>query len=443
MASDPAATDWTADGLARLWLDYAAGLAELNEGSAERFRTEVLGPWDAGNLTRAVTAWVTDWSEPLQFAQAFSPADLARLRKELGELVEKLQAPPKASRWFSRESHSLATPETKALLADVNRALDTLSRPQSQNAAALRESLAATVREVNALLEAAPPTWPPAATLFAPRLLKALKELPTEAEPFLPHARQMATFDPNADEPTTLVLALLDALAASSSGPLGKLSPKYAVWLDRVLGCVRGWAAGHGVEVMPSTWSFQSPSAVGALRQSGVTLAAVYRTEEPLGSIIRIKSFGITHREQLLRPAVVSVSAGAAPAGLVELEESLIGSNAELQEHLREWRTASLEGRLESAAVEAFVLYWDRHRNSWIADQPEIAAQFDERFSAFLIENFGLAPFYPSSFQDRPAGWLQPADGTRMTTGRVREVLRPGLADRDGELRVPARVTVE
>ncbi len=61
----------------------------------------------------------------------------------------------------------------------------------------------------------------------------------------------------------------------------------------------------------------------------------------------------------------------------------------------------------------------------------------------FLIENFGLTPFYPSSFQDRPAGWVQPADGTRMTTGRVREVLRPGLADRDGELRVPSRVTVE
>jgi hypothetical protein len=60
-----------------------------------------------------------------------------------------------------------------------------------------------------------------------------------------------------------------------------------------------------------------------------------------------------------------------------------------------------------------------------------------------LRQNWKLYPFYPVAYQDHPDGWLQRAPGRNMVTGRVRRVLRPGLQDEDGHLRLPALVEVE
>jgi hypothetical protein len=60
-----------------------------------------------------------------------------------------------------------------------------------------------------------------------------------------------------------------------------------------------------------------------------------------------------------------------------------------------------------------------------------------------LEQEFGLATFFPAAYQDYPESWVQLPEGARMLTGRVRQVLRPGLRDRSGGLRVPARVEAE
>ncbi len=455
MSAEPSFTTWNGDAandrLTGLWNDCAACLAELGDaippGTAARFQSDVVLPCNAGNFVKAVAEWSAGWTEPVPLARTIAPAELARLRSSLGDLIDKIDAPSRSSRWFVRDSDPLATPKAKALLTEIHRAFDLLARPLPANAAKVHETLAGITRAANELLALAPPTWPPAAALFVPRLVKLLADDTASDAALRPLVRRMAEFATGTDDPAGLAADVLDAFASLAVGPLGKLTRERTAWLDSVLDCIRGWFAGHDVRIMPNPWSFANPPTPDDLQGSGVTVAVVYRTEEPLGQVIRVKNFGMAHRDRVLRPAAVSVSSGVAPSGLPELEELLTETThaavRELADRLREWRSASLAGRLESAAVEVFVLYWDRLRGLWSAEAPDASAAFGERLAAFLIENFSLAPFYPTTFQERPAGWVQLIDGARMTTGRVREVVRPGLADRDGELRVPARVNVE
>jgi len=443
--------DTVSERLAGLWNDYTSGLSELGDalprGTAVRFQKEVVVPCKSGDLLQAVAAWSTAWTEPIPLARVIAPADLKRMRSSLSELIGKLDTPVRASRWFNREPEPLATLKSKALLKEIHSAFELLSRPLPANVATVQQSIAEVTREVNELLALAPPTWPPAAALFVPRLVKLLDDDLASRKFLVPFVRRMMDFTATNDDPAALAVEVLDTFASLTVGPIGKLPPERTAWLDRVLECLRGWFAGRSVHILPKPWSFRSPSTPDELQANGVSFAVVYRTEEPLGEVIRVKTFGISQHDRIVRPAAVSVSCGVAPIGLTELEELLTEEThsavQQLAAQLRDWRGASLAGRLESVAVEAFVLYWDRLREPWSAESPDVAAGFGERLSAFLVENFGLTPFYPTMFQEHATGWVQLIDGVRMTTGRVREVVRPGLADRDGELRVPARVSVE
>jgi hypothetical protein len=61
-----------------------------------------------------------------------------------------------------------------------------------------------------------------------------------------------------------------------------------------------------------------------------------------------------------------------------------------------------------------------------------------------LRENFGLSTFEPKTDRDYPAEWVTYAPGTRLTTGRVTRILRPGLYHPvEGILRLPAYVEAE
>ncbi len=74
---------------------------------------------------------------------------------------------------------------------------------------------------------------------------------------------------------------------------------------------------------------------------------------------------------------------------------------------------------------------------------PERAARFADQLAAILAQELGIKTFLPKQFQDCPNGWLELAPGRGVVTGRVRRVLRPGLQDSQGRLRVPALVDVE
>ena len=106
-------------------------------------------------------------------------------------------------------------------------------------------------------------------------------------------------------------------------------------------------------------------------------------------------------------------------------------------------REAALKGALESAAVQFYVDFWGPDGDSWRQRDPARAGQFAERLAFFLEKELRLSSFAPARYQDFPPDWLEVRAERGMVTGRVRRVLRPGLQDERGRLRVPAMVQVE
>ncbi|MCZ2342997.1 MAG: hypothetical protein LC104_14585, partial [Bacteroidales bacterium] len=121
----------------------------------------------------------------------------------------------------------------------------------------------------------------------------------------------------------------------------------------------------------------------------------------------------------------------------------LSGSIAEtLRERLKSWRTASLTGVFESTAVDTFVAFWDEMSPAFQDEHPGQFGVIAEKFAQIMQASLGYTLLEPHNFLEHPDGWIQIAEG-RLTSGRVRRVLRPGLSDTAGKLRIPARVEVE
>ena len=135
------------------------------------------------------------------------------------------------------------------------------------------------------------------------------------------------------------------------------------------------------------------------------------------------------------------------PAGFAELLEfashqDVIGCET-YRERLLAWPDAALSGTLEMTAVQFFVDFWGELGEKLRNHDAKSAQELSNRLVSVLRQNWKLYPFYPAAYQDYPDGWLQRTPGRNMVTGRVRRLLRPGLQDDDGHLRVPALVEVE
>jgi len=242
------------------------------------------------------------------------------------------------------------------------------------------------------------------------------------------------------------MLELLRSGLAHLVGSIGstnhrELSGADAERADATLGEWRAWARAFQIDILPTAWRFRDRESVAP---GEVEAQAVYRPDAERGKVFRVRSFGFAVAGGVRELAKVSVSAGYAPAGLAELESLLQPGDGpiqvQLRERLRAFRDASLGGTLEPVAVQLFVNLIDQYASMW---EPAKAEAFASHLLALLHEEFGLVPFYPASFHDRPAGWVRIPEGVWMQSGRVTRVLRPGLEDREGRLRVPARVEVE
>jgi hypothetical protein len=212
-------------------------------------------------------------------------------------------------------------------------------------------------------------------------------------------------------------------------GPVGQFTPEQHLAVRELLDSWRVMASALGYTIHPSTW----PD--GLSDEPNLERSVVFRPEEPRGCCLRVKQFGLTQGDEILQPLKVSYSAGPAPIGFTELEQAVTQepSAADLVPLLKGWRLASFEGALEHAAIDFYLQFWSQPR-------PE---QLQELVLIVLQEGFQLVPFYPTRVQDHPSEALQLVDSTRMVSGRIREVLRPGLLDGEGHLRVPARVIAE
>jgi hypothetical protein len=228
----------------------------------------------------------------------------------------------------------------------------------------------------------------------------------------------------------TLLISSLEGLAnqLSTIGPYYLATDEERQLAQLLLDSWQHLAVKFGYQIYPESLFTLNESAE-------VARAIVFRPDDPAGSLIRWKQFGLAKGEELIQPAKCSISAGPAPVGFTELEQA-IGDEptlADLAQQLKGWRLASLEGAIEQAAIEFYLLFWTAPRSELLKELVMVVMQ----------EGFLFVPFYPNRYQDHEPEALQIVGSNRMLTGRVRELFRPGLFDRDGGLRVPARVAVE
>lgn len=226
---------------------------------------------------------------------------------------------------------------------------------------------------------------------------------------------------------------------------LGDTDPSAVASPDAVLAAVRSWAAANGWAVLPADWSYAGGGAAPAAGE-GLAVRAVFRRDTPAGQAVRVKRFGLVAAGRVVTPGEVVVSAGPPPHGLTDLEALAAAAPgpaaAELGAAFQGLRPAGAGGYLELAALDLYTRFWDGVRPAWEAADPAGADRFGRGLGVLMAEGFGLAGFAPANFRDHPDGWVLVPPGTRMTTGRVTRVLRPGLTAA-GELRVPARVEAE
>ncbi len=225
------------------------------------------------------------------------------------------------------------------------------------------------------------------------------------------------------------------------SEKVGKVAPAWDEFLKRV----REWASGLGFIVLPEEWTFAGGGSASE-PVHGLNAKVVFRRDVPPGRIAKVKAFGLLGPGGVDHTGEIVVSAGEPPLGLTELEalvEPLEGEAGEdLRGAFRALRPAGAGGFLELAAIDLFTRFWDQVQPAWSATDSEAASKFADGLNAMLRESFKLEMILPTNYRDHPAGWVFVPPGTRMISGRVVRVLRPGLASA-GELRVPARVEAE
>jgi hypothetical protein len=200
--------------------------------------------------------------------------------------------------------------------------------------------------------------------------------------------------------------------------------------------------------VTPRAWTFAAPPALAGLpADEAAGVAAVFRGDAPKGTVYRVRTFGLVRGGEAVRACAASASAGPAPAGLGDLEEGIRGAEAgcweEVRRRLRGWRQACLDDTLELAAVGLYTDFFGEFGDAARRDDPDRAAAFAEKLLGVMEQGFGLTAFRPKSYLDFPDGWMERASRRGMVSGRVTRVLRPGLKDAAGDLRVPALVEVE
>jgi len=209
--------------------------------------------------------------------------------------------------------------------------------------------------------------------------------------------------------------------------------------------CVRQWLSFLGWKVFPLSEGYPSDAEEYPQRYQ---FRPVFKKDVPAKTVLGVRVFGLEDANgEIVRPAELQVSAGPPPVGLNELEAVARQTPGEigqrLQESLRAFRLAGLQGCLEQQVVDLFKLYWEL-RAQWMQSDPQVAQQFGEHLAGMLQEGFGITTFEPTTDRDFPQGWLTYPPGTRLTKGRVTRILRPGLRyQADGSLRLPAYVEAE
>ena len=161
----------------------------------------------------------------------------------------------------------------------------------------------------------------------------------------------------------------------------------------------------------------------------------------PVGASIGPGRWGYRRHDAILKRAIRNLSAGPAPAGFDALQLAVQHWPAD---HPYRAGVAKLPdaiggGYLLESALELFTDYWDQAH----ANRGESGRLYGEELGRFLHSALKLETFAPRNWHDHREGWVTPSSGSRLVTGVVRRLFRPGVVDDRGELRIPALAEID
>jgi hypothetical protein len=252
-----------------------------------------------------------------------------------------------------------------------------------------------------------------------------------------------------AREVLAALVKMADAALAKGEQMHSRLGAADAARLDRLLGALRAWCLAADLEVLPRGWTFAGRMHRDGLAADEQTIRPAIRAlEDPRGEVVHVVEFGLARRASatLIVPCQLRVSSGKAPEHFIAMLEAARDSHSEagkaLTQKLREWPEAWMLERLAPVAEAFFVDFWDKSYTRFRAEDPVAAKRFVDEFEQLLQKSCGLRADYPDSILGQKPNSYEVRSRTGTVTGRVVEVLRPGLHSRSG-VRVPAIVVVE
>jgi hypothetical protein len=209
------------------------------------------------------------------------------------------------------------------------------------------------------------------------------------------------------------------------------------------LRALRKWGSVWKWELLPLHWDYERPVNYDA-NEMGQNVRYRYSAKARSMVIAEVKQLGIREATgTVVDPAEVVVSAGLAPAGYKQLRDSLKDANAlEFVHRLEEWPSSTVNGHLDAEIIQLLSDFCGPDGDETRRLNP---AEADNAYEAIMDVLVGLnfSPFEPKTIHEYEAGAVKVIGLRPATTGRVTRVVRPGLRDKNGQLRLPAEVEVE
>ena len=212
---------------------------------------------------------------------------------------------------------------------------------------------------------------------------------------------------------------------------------------DALLVLLRAWGAAVGIGVEPPGWCFANPRAADAvlIRDGQEPPAICFSHQVPRGAIA-VQRFGLRASNRVIRPSEAFRSGGAAPIGFEKLLACTRREFPQLAPTLDFWPAAALDDMLPFVAQQFYIDLWKAVEEAR-RGRDEPMRQTQQTLLDLLVSEFHLQPFYPATYREVPENWLEVRAPNGIRRERVVRVVRPGLKDHDGKLRVTAIVEVE
>jgi hypothetical protein len=263
-------------------------------------------------------------------------------------------------------------------------------------------------------------------------------------------------------EPETIVQrvsAALAMLASLTESPPAESAVGGSAFtaLDTVYSVFERLCEACGLTLTPPHWSFSNPPPPDQWGNSGLRECQARFSEQLTRGQARITRFGLAVEGSVRQEIAAWVSAGPPPPGYQGLRSALRAmgdSAAALSAQVDAWPQEQLNDKLKSRVIAFFMDFWGRFGDELRAptEPPVASPQKDclRRVDGCLQEALGglglqvFRPKHSSQYGDDWKNWLEVSSNKPILKAEGKlQVLRPGIANSEGQCLLPAKVLLE